>query len=65
MKIIILKILQQHTVDVIVKKQIKFEKRYDEFIEKLKKFNLNQIAKLFKNNNLGKRQLNSTFKIIK
>ena len=41
----------------------KIWKRYDEFIEKekLKEFNLNQIAKLFKNNNLGKRQLNSTF----
>ena len=41
----------------------KIWKRYDEFIEKekMKEFNLEQIAKLFQNNNLGKRQLNSTF----
>ena len=41
----------------------KIWKQYDEFIEKekLKEFNLKQIAKLFQNNNLGKRQLNSTF----
>lgn len=41
----------------------KIWKRYDEFIEKekLKEFNLKQIDKLFQNNNLGKRQLNSTF----
>ena len=41
----------------------KIWKRYDEFIEKekLREFNLKQIAKLFQNNNLGKRQLNSTF----
>lgn len=41
----------------------KIWKRYDEFIEKekLKEFNLKQIEKLFQNNNLGKRQLNSTF----
>lgn len=41
----------------------KIWKKYDEFIEKekLKEFNLKQIAKLFQNNNLGKRQLNSTF----
>ena len=42
----------------------KIWKQYDEIIEKekLKEFNLKQIDKLFKNNNLGKRQLNSTFK---
>lgn len=41
----------------------KIWKIYDEFIEKekLKEFNLKQIDKLFQNNNLGKRQLNSTF----
>lgn len=41
----------------------KIWKKYDEFIEKEKliEFNLKQIAKLFQNNNLGKRQLNSTF----
>ena len=41
----------------------KIWKQYDEFIEKekFKEFNLKQIAKLFQNNNLGKRQLNSTF----
>ena len=41
----------------------KIWKQYDEFIEKekLKEFNLKQISKLFQNNNLGKRQLNSTF----
>lgn len=41
----------------------KIWKQYDEFIEKekLKEFNLKQIAKLFQNNNLGKRHLNSTF----
>lgn len=41
----------------------KIWKQYDEIIEKekLKEFNLKQIDKLFKNNNLGKRQLNSTF----
>lgn len=38
-------------------------KQYDENIErdKLREINLKQINKLFKNNNLGKRQLNSTF----
>lgn len=42
----------------------KIWKQYDEIIEKekLKEFNLKQIDKLFKNNNLGKRQLDSTFK---
>ena len=42
----------------------KIWKQYDEIIEKekLKEFNLKQIDKLFKNNNLGKRKLNSTFK---
>ena len=42
----------------------KIWKQYDEIVEKekLKEFNLKQIDKLFKNNNLGKRQLNSTFK---
>ena len=41
----------------------KIWKRYDELIEKekLRDFNLKQIDKLFQNNNLGKRQLNSTF----
>ena len=41
----------------------KIWKKYDEFIEKekLKEFNLKQIDKLFQKNNLGKRQLNSTF----
>lgn len=41
----------------------KIWKQYDEFIEKekLKEFNLKQIDKFFQNNNLGKRQLNSTF----
>ncbi len=41
----------------------KIWKQYDEYAEKekLKEFNLQQINKLFKNNNLGKRQLNSTF----
>lgn len=42
----------------------KIWKQYDENIEKKKvqEFNSKQIEKLFKNNNLGKRQLNSTFK---
>ena len=41
----------------------KIWKQYDEFIEKekLKEFNLKQIDKFFQNNNLGNRQLNSTF----
>ncbi len=41
----------------------KIWRQYDEYAEKekLKDFNLQQINKLFKNNNLGKRQLNSTF----
>jgi DNA replication protein DnaC len=41
----------------------KIWKQYDENIEKQKvqEFNLKQIDKLFKNNNLGKRQLGSTF----
>lgn len=41
----------------------KIWKRYNEIIEKekLRDFNLKQIDKLFQNNNLGKRQLNSTF----
>ena len=41
----------------------KIWKKYDELSEneKIKEFNLKQIAKLFQNNNLGKRQLNSTF----
>lgn len=41
----------------------KIWKQYDENIEKKKvqEFNSKQIDKLFKNNNLGKRQLNSTF----
>lgn len=41
----------------------KIWKKYDEFSEKekIKEFNLKQIDKLFQNNNLGKRQLNSTF----
>ena len=41
----------------------KIWQQYDEYIEKdkIKKINLSKINKLFKNNNLGKRQLNSTF----
>lgn len=41
----------------------KIWKKYDELSEKekIKEFNLKQIDKLFQNNNLGKRQLNSTF----
>lgn len=41
----------------------KIWKKYDELSEKekIKEFNLIQIDKLFQNNNLGKRQLNSTF----
>ena len=41
----------------------KIWKRYNEIIEKekLRDFNLKQIDKFFQNNNLGKRQLNSTF----
>ena len=45
----------------------KIWKKYDELSEKekIKEFNLKQIAKLFQNNNLGKRQLNSTFESYK
>ena len=41
----------------------KIWQQYDEYIEKdkIRKINLSKINKLFKNNNLGKRQLNSTF----
>ena len=41
----------------------KIWQQYDEYIEKdkIRKINLSKISKLFKNNNLGKRQLNSTF----
>ena len=41
----------------------KIWQQYDEYIEKdkIRKINLSKIKKLFKNNNLGKRQLNSTF----
>lgn len=41
----------------------KIWKKYDELSEKekIKEFNFKQIDKLFQNNNLGKRQLNSTF----
>ena len=41
----------------------KIWQEYDEYIEKdkIRKINLSKINKLFKNNNLGKRQLNSTF----
>lgn len=41
----------------------KIWKKYDELSEKekIKEFNLKHIDKLFQNNNLGKRQLNSTF----
>ncbi len=41
----------------------KIWKKHDELSEKekIKEFNLKQIDKLFQNNNLGKRQLNSTF----
>ena len=41
----------------------KIWQQYDEYIgkDKIRKINLSKINKLFKNNNLGKRQLNSTF----
>lgn len=41
----------------------KIWQQYDEYIEKdkIRKIDLSKINKLFKNNNLGKRQLNSTF----
>lgn len=41
----------------------KIWQQYDEYIEKdkIRKINLSKINKLFKNNNLGKRQLNSIF----